>query len=46
LAKGKENWKQGRQKDLAVDIVVVVLEALGLLEGNVPDLGVVPQQGD
>ena len=29
LAKGT-NWKQGRQKDLAADIVVVALEALGL----------------
>jgi hypothetical protein len=27
-----ENWKQGRQKDLAADIAVVALEALGLKE--------------
>src|SRR5262245_63163629 len=31
-----ENWKQGRQKDLAADIVVVALEALGLWKETSP----------
>ena len=31
-----ENWKQGRQKDLAAVIVVVALDALGLWKETSP----------
>jgi len=36
LGQREENWKQGRQKDLAADIVVVALEALGLWKETSP----------
>ena len=35
LGQREENWKQGRQKDLAADIVVA-LEALGLWRETSP----------
>jgi hypothetical protein len=35
LGQREENWKQGRQKDLAADIVVA-LEALGLWKETSP----------
>jgi hypothetical protein len=36
LGQRREIWKQGRQKDLAADIVVVALEALGLWKETSP----------
>ena len=36
LGQREENWEQGRQKDLAADIVVVALEALGLWKETSP----------
>ena len=41
VAIGK-NWKQGRQKDLAGDISRRRSRSARTMEGNVPDLGVVP----